>query len=319
MTLTPAQRAARSNKLGGSDAAAVLGLSRFKPAQKLYYEKRGEFPVESVEKEWLRLGELFEPVGRQMYVEATGRTIRQPTGTLTHPEHAFMVAHVDGISGDPGPPKEREVSAPYKHTVAVPTWTNVRGYEGKLALRYQGWGQEGTDQVPMDALIQTQHYMAVTGLVAFDVVVLMGFKIKPYLVPADPEFQGMIIEAETEFMNRLELGTPPPLDYAHPRALEFIRELYPEVAPAKHIPATDEAIRWRRRMEKATRVESLGKKFKEQYRVQLLESMADAALLDFPDGRSFRRLKVTRAGYVVAETEYVEARMINTPKKGCAL
>jgi len=292
MTLTPEQLANRLGAIGGSDCAAVLGVSRFKTCQQLYFEKRGELPVHHDESLVLRLGQVFEPGVRQIWSEDTGRIVRQPTGTLAHPEYPELIAHLDGFTG---------------------TGADLRGYEGKLALRSIGWGLEGTDQIPLDALFQTQHYMAVTGIEVFDVVVLSGWRIKTYIVPADTELQSMILEAELEFLQRLKDGLPPPLDYQHKTALSFIKERYPGTN-GERVTATDELIHCRLDMIEAQTLESEAHKRAEACKVRLLEFMGPRALLDFPDGKSLRRKAVDRPAYEVPPSHFVESRFINTPR-----
>jgi len=293
--LTAEQLAERREGLGGSDCAAALGLSRFKTARQLYHEKRGEIPEDEPEEEFAWWGLMLEPIVRQRYAEVTGNTVRLPTGTIWHPRHEFMCAHIDGY---------------------IDNRTPRRGYEGKTAFRSTGWGEEGTDQVPIDCLMQTQHYMIVTEeLPVFDVCVLIGRRFAYYEVPqADAEMQEMIIEGERDFMRRVREGDPPPLDYTHRTALDVIKKLYPGTNGVRLI-ADERAIATRNLMDEYTKAEKLAKERKDACKAQLLDIMGEAALLTFPDGKAFRRQVTTRKGYMVAETQYVDARFVNDGKR----
>jgi len=175
----------RQTGIGGSDAAAVLGLSKWKTPLEVYMEKRGEAGGQD-DNESMLWGRALEPVIRQQYAERTGRVVRVPQGILRHPEHNFMLANLDGVTDD------------------------GRLLEIKTARSGQEWGEVGTDMVPQAYLIQVQHYLSVTALSVADVAVLIGGSdFRLYEVPADAELQEMIIDGEAAFWQRVIEGVPP--------------------------------------------------------------------------------------------------------------
>lgn len=188
--------AQRRTGIGGSDAAAVLGLSKWKTPLSVWLDKTGH-DTTTTESEPMRWGTLLEPVVRQEYAERSGNEVRQPDTILRHPQHPFMLANVDGVT------------------------SSGRLVEIKTARTAEGWGVPGTDEVPEDYLIQVQHYMAVTALPVADIAVLIGgsdFRI--YTVPADAELQGMMIDAEARFWSSVEMNQPPaPVSYADATAM----------------------------------------------------------------------------------------------------
>lgn len=181
----------RRSGIGGSDAAAVLGLSKWKTPLQVYLDKRGE-AAETPDNESMLWGRALEPVIRQQYAERTGRAVLVPDGILRHPSHSFMLANLDGMTED------------------------RRVVEIKTARVAQGWGEPGSDEVPQDYLLQVQHYMAVTGFDVADVAVLIGGSdFRLYEVPADRELQELLIDAEASFWRNVEQGIPPePVSYA---------------------------------------------------------------------------------------------------------
>ena len=175
----------RRKGIGGSDAPVVCGLSKRKSPYELWLEKRGEAP-EAEDTEPMFWGRTLEPVIRQRYANETGKVVEVPGKILVHPKHPWMIANVDGII-----PGERVL-------------------EVKTARTAEGWGEEGTDEVPQAYLIQVQHYLAVTGLPVADVAVLIGGQdYRTYEVPADDEAQEMIIEREVVFWERVKHGPAP--------------------------------------------------------------------------------------------------------------
>jgi putative phage-type endonuclease len=181
----------RRSGIGGSDAPAILGVSRFATPLDVYFDKRGLVPDRPPNgaMEW---GTRLEPLVRQAYAEATGRTVRVPTTILRHPTHAFMLGSIDGVTED------------------------GRLVEIKTSRSAEGWGEPGSDEVPDAYLVQVQHYLTVTGLTLADVAVLIGGSdFRLYEVPADPDLQATLIDIEGAFWDRVQRGDPPdPVTYA---------------------------------------------------------------------------------------------------------
>lgn len=181
----------RRKGIGGSDVAAIMGLSPWKTPYQVYQEKRREVDAWSGNEatDW---GKRLEPAIRQWYSDVTGRCVRLPEKILFSPSYPFMLASLDGFTDDP------------------------RGVEIKSARSPKGWGEPGTNEIPDYYILQVQHYMIVTGFDVFDVPVSIGGgSPELYEVPADKELQDMIIEAEAAFWQRVVDGNPPdPVTYA---------------------------------------------------------------------------------------------------------
>lgn len=233
--LTATQVDQRRNGLGGSDAAAAAGVSRWKTPLDVYLEKRGEArPFEG--NEYTRWGEALEPAIRQAYSDATGRIVRLPEDTLRHAAIPFLLCHPDGVTDD------------------------GRLFEAKNTRSDRGWGEPGTDQVPIEYLVQVQHNMLVMGLRVADVAVLVaGSDFRIYEVPADRELQDMLIERESDLWMRIEKGMPP-----RPVNAADVHALYARATNGLQVQADDEmldrcrdliALR-REREENETRIEA---------------------------------------------------------------
>lgn len=157
----------------------------------------------------MKWGRVLEPVIKQEYAEATGRTVLQPADMLRHAQHGFMVANLDGFTED------------------------RRIVEIKTARTDRDWGEPGSDQVPQEYLLQVQHYMIVTGFQVADVAVLIGGSdFRLYEVPADRELQDMMIAAEADFWRRVQAGDPP-----EPASLKDAQEKYGRASRAEAVEA----------------------------------------------------------------------------------
>jgi putative phage-type endonuclease len=186
----------RSTGIGGSDAAAVCGMSSWKITRlDIYIDKTGyldgvpHWSGRDTETFDMRRGKLLEPVVLQMYTDDTGRVVRTPEDPYVSREHPFVRANLDGITLD-----------------------GTIGIEAKTSRSRRGWGEPWTAEIPVDYLFQVQHCMIAAGLDVFHVPVLFGdFEFAIYEVEADREFQDLMLEHEARFWAMVEARTPPDL------------------------------------------------------------------------------------------------------------
>ena len=90
----------RRQGIGGSDAAAILGLSPYKSPLLVYYEKvHGTVQEDSLAME---LGRELEPFLRRKFAcwlkeqEGCSVAVEEVPFLLQHPEHPFLLANLDG-------------------------------------------------------------------------------------------------------------------------------------------------------------------------------------------------------------------------------
>jgi len=288
MSLTEEQHAERRSGLGGSDAAPALGLSPYKSALELFIEKREPRDASAVELANFHWGKLLEPVIRQEYAQRTGRIVRMPAGTLRHQKHAFMLAHVDGVTDD------------------------ARVFEAKTARTADGWGKAGTDEVPHHYLLQVQHYLAVVGFAVADVAVLIGgndFRI--YEVPADAELQTMIIDGEFEFWSHVQQNVPPPPDFDRTDTLELMRRIYTGT-DGRTVVASEDDVHHYKVFKNAQETAKQYEKLAETSRAHLLYQIGSASRMTFPgEGKQLQRKAITRKEVTIPSTTYIDARFSN--------
>ncbi len=258
----------RLSGIGGSDAPAVLGLSKWRTPLQVYLEKRGEAPPAD-ENEPMRWGTRLEPLVRQEYADRTGRAVALPDGLLRHPRYDWMLATVDGLTDD------------------------GRLLEVKTARTAEGWGEPGTDEVPQVYLIQVQHYLTVTALPVADVAVLIGgqdFRI--YEVPADAELQELIVEQEAEFWRAVKEGTPP-----NPVSLADMQARYGRASRSAAVKADDptlDAIAHLRRL----RIEREEIEAEEEIaKAAIMAALGEADTLVDREGRALVTWKAAKAAH----------------------
>jgi putative phage-type endonuclease len=198
----------RRQGLGGTDIAAILGLSPWKNALDVYLGKLG-MTEQKEPTEAMFWGNAMERIIAQRYVEITGRRVatgeavaacfpNQPSGIwngqtiLEHPDCPVVLGTPDGIAFEAG-----------------------RGVEIKTAgFKGQEWGKAGTDEVPHHYRLQVAQYMAITNLPAWDIAVLFsGNRFEVFTVARDFELEEVIILTARQFwQENIERRVPPPLD-----------------------------------------------------------------------------------------------------------
>lgn len=220
--------------IGGSDIAAILGLSKFKTAYDVWLDKRGEAPPQDDgEKPWLYWGAVLEDVVAKEYGLRTGSKVQRVNAQLRHPERDFAVANIDRAVVNP--------------EIAGRVWwkdgrlTTDRILECKTANGFAGnlWGEPGSDQVPDAYLCQCQWYLGITGARYADVAVLIGGSdYRTYTIEAMPDlFADMMTEAEA-FWQLVKDGVAP-----DPQTLADAQARWPQHVAGKTATASISTVR----------------------------------------------------------------------------
>jgi putative phage-type endonuclease len=175
----------RRKGLGGSDVAPIMGLSPWKTAYDTWKDKMGMSELDHPDTKAQAYGKMMEGTLRNWYCETTGREVVVPE-MATSPDHPFMLATLDGLTGD------------------------RRILEIKTSRSGKDWGEPGSNVVPVYYNLQVQHYMLVYAIPVADIVVsIAGSMPEIYEVPADVELQKRIVSAEEEFWELVQEGRPP--------------------------------------------------------------------------------------------------------------
>ncbi|WP_144161609.1 YqaJ viral recombinase family protein [Paraburkholderia sp. BCC1885] len=185
----------RKSGIGGSDAAAAVGLSPYMSPLELWLVKTGRDtslfrPDPQDTTEPVYWGTLLEPIVAASYTKQTGSKVRRVNAVLQHPTLPFMIANID-----------REVVGS----------RDVQLLECKTAGEFGArlW----RDSVPEYVVLQVQHQLAVTGKQAADVAVLVcGQQLDVHRIERDDRLISRLIELEAMFWRYVETDTPPPAD-----------------------------------------------------------------------------------------------------------
>ena len=181
--------------IGGSGAAAAVGLSPWSPPIVLYQRLVGELERDQGETDAMLWGKLLEDVIRRRYAEVIGVTVQVPPRSIFHDEHDWRRATPDGLVVHPG-------SGRWQWGLEVKTADPFHASE---------WGDPGTDQIPMAYVCQVAWYMHVTGLARWDVAVLIGGKdFRIYSLERDLDLESELVGAVDAFWNDHVIARVPP-------------------------------------------------------------------------------------------------------------
>lgn len=177
----------RRKGLGGSDAAAILGMNPWRSPLAVYMDKIGIAP-EIPDNEAIRQGRDLEQYVAERFCEATGRKVRRVNRILQHPEHPWMLANIDRDVVGENAGLECKTTSPYNKTPFD-----------------QG-------DVPAPYYWQCQHYMAVTGAKSWYLAVLVhGKAFHVFEISRNEDHITYLIHKEDAFWHYNVLAGVPPL------------------------------------------------------------------------------------------------------------
>lgn len=231
----------RTQGIGGSEVAAIAGLSKWTSPMEIYLEKIGAFKPEDPG-EAAYWGVVLEDIVAQEFARQTGLEIIKQEKTLQHPDYPFMLANIDRMIVDK------------KAGNGVLECKTVSEY-----LKTE-WEE---DKVPDYYFVQVQHYLAVTGLsYAYIAALIGGNKFKYKYIPRDNEIIKYLIKIEQDFWSLVETRTPPELD-GSAASIELVKLLFPQANHKQEISLPTQAIELIQEYEKADAVEKKAKENKE--------------------------------------------------------
>lgn len=178
----------RRRSVGGSDAAAIVGLNGWASPYSVWAEKTGRLPPKE-DNEAMRQGRDLEGYVASRWEEATGKHVRRRNAILTNSAYPFAHANIDrDVVG--------ENAGLECKTTSILRLREFRGGE-----------------YPAAYYAQCVHYMAVTGAERWYLGVLVlnqGFYC--FEIERDQAEIDALMAAEAAFWRYVEEDTPPPVD-----------------------------------------------------------------------------------------------------------
>lgn len=189
----------RRGGLGGSDIAAIVGLSRYASPTSIYFDKLGLLERDDDESQRQRIGKRLESVLAAEFNDMTGLHVVGQQTMCQHPDYPWARCTVDGFVAD----------SPYGSHIQELTLGNI---EFKSDGRF-GW----PDGIPANIRAQVVWQLGVTQQQhAWLVVMFAGFRVEIHEVAWHDEERAdwaFMLEAARRFwIDNVMAGVSPPLD-----------------------------------------------------------------------------------------------------------
>lgn len=272
--------AARKKGIGGSDAAAIVGLSPWKSALSLWAEKTGQAEPENLsDNERVYWGNQLEDLVAREFTKRTGKETRR-RGLLANDEFPFLLASVDRL---------------------------IVGEDAGLECKTSSFGKAWDgDEIPDSYYVQCLHYMLVTGAARWYIAALIGgnrFIWKE--IKRDEKDVSALLDAEKDFWRKVEAREMPPVD-GSASCTKALSERFRGGLPPVELPDETGGL-----LVELAELEAAGKRIDaqaEEIKNRLREMLGDAEEGLFRQGEELRRvLWKTQAGRVTVDGKRLKA------------
>ena len=194
--------ALRHKYIGGSDAAAVVGMNAYVSPMALWAEKTGRLPGFEGNLA-TEVGTFMEDFVAQKFAQVTGKRVRKSNQSWFNSDYPWAIANID-----------REIVG------------EDAGLECKTTSELN-MSKFKNGEFPENYYAQCMHYLAVTGKKRWYLAVLIGNReFKWFTIERDEEEIRLLMEEEQKFKQLIDSDTPPVAD-GHPKTAEAMCKLYP--------------------------------------------------------------------------------------------
>ena len=178
----------RSKYIGGSDAAAVVGLNAYASPYSLWAEKTGKVPGFAGNLA-CEVGTYLEEFVAQKFAQETGKKVRKCNQSFLNSQYPFAIANID-----------REI-------VGEDAGLEIKTTDTLNMGKFKG------GEYPANYYCQCVHYMAVTGKQRWYLAVLIGNKeFKWFTIERDEAEIAALMTAEADFWELVKKDIPPAVD-----------------------------------------------------------------------------------------------------------
>lgn len=235
---SPEWHEARRQGVTASEIAVVLGISPFDSAFNLYWKKVGTLP-DDYDNDRLSLGRHLEPWIADRFAEQRPEFYVRDGGLYASAARPWQLSTPDRLLAE---------YAVASDPVAV--------LEIKTSGTYDGWGDDGSDEIPAYIRAQVLWQMDTLGLTtAFVCCLFLGTQqIRTYEIKYDAADVELMRAAALAFLIQLRCEEPPPID-SHPATTTALKRLHPKLDDTEATVPADvaEDYRWAHQQLKAAK------------------------------------------------------------------
>lgn len=196
-------KALRHKYIGGSDAAAVVGMNAWVSPYALWAEKTGRLPGFDGNLA-TEVGTYLEEFVAQKFAQETGKKVRKCNLSWFNSDYPWAIANID-----------REI-------VGEDAGLEIKTTSEMNLQKFKG------GEYPANYYCQCMHYLAVTGKQKWYLAVLIGNReFKWFTIERDEDEIRALMEAERKFKELVDNNTPPMADGA-PSTADTLSAIYPD-------------------------------------------------------------------------------------------
>lgn len=183
---------ARQSGLGGSEVAAVLGLSPYKTPYQVWLDKKAQEVNDSTSEPAFWGTVLEEPIA-QVFSQRSGLKIQRVNQMMRHVDHSFALANIDRAIVNP------DIAGNVRFKSGALTTDQILEVKTASAYLKKMWGTED-DHVPDYYMTQCQWYLGITGVELCHLAVLIGGQeYRHYKITRDDELITMLLDTGKYF------------------------------------------------------------------------------------------------------------------------
>ena len=193
----------RRKRIGGSDAASIIGMNSYSSPYTVWADKLGKLPPKE-DNEAMRIGRDLEDYVAKRFTEETGKKVRRENNILINPDIPFAHANVDRmIVGEDAGFEAKTTSI-----------LNLKKFKN--------------GEYPENYYVQCVHYLMVTGCKKWYLgVLVLGVEFKRFEIERDEAEIEALRKSEEEFWEYVKAGEAPMADGSDSTS-ETLKTIYPE-------------------------------------------------------------------------------------------
>ncbi|MFI1197732.1 YqaJ viral recombinase family protein [Micromonospora sp. NPDC020750] len=268
----------RREGVTASEIAAVLGISPWDSPFSLYWQKVNDWRTE--DNEQMTTGRRVEPVVADWWLDTHDpheNLVGTRAGLYAHPDRPWQRAtpdrlikmacpDCDGAGTYASPGGRLTFECPDCEGKAGPA---VSVLECKWTGSWDGWGEPGTDDIPVYYRAQVLWQIDVLGVDEGHLAVLGPGGFRAYgPIRRDEQDLAVMREAGRRFVDRLDAGDPPDVD-EHAATLATVKRLHPDLVDAEQEISPATAAGYRRARALKAAAARLCDRFEARLRVEL--------------------------------------------------
>lgn len=262
----------RKKGIGGSDVAAILGLSPYKSPYQLWLDKTGRSEKKDSQNESAHFGNLLEDVVAKEFSRRTGMKVQRVKDQLSLESQgdSWAIGNIDRAIINP------EISGNVRLKEGVLTTDMI--LECKTASEYMSklFGEDGSDHIPDYYLTQCLWYLKLTGAkVCYLAALIGGNKFRMYRIERDEDLiESIFKQVKAFWFNHVVADVPP-----DPTCFDDVLHRWSTHIVGKQVEADFEHIKLGEELVAVQSRQKADKAREDEIKLKIVSTMQDAEMM----------------------------------------